>query len=270
MRLTTDSWTITSGVKIGHYHLEREGNCQDAATFGVMNDIVFGVVCDGCGSSEHSEVGSNLTSQFVVHKLAQFIEQYNNQRESEIISNIFESTVTFVQNSCFPFHSSAEFHASFVNNYWLCTIMGFIISQDFISIFYVGDGVYCIDSSVSDGTDNLRVIDQHNAPEYLAYRCINPQFLKGGDVVLPIRFQTVIRNTEKVERLMIATDGFTNHRMDRVYQWGLDHDQELPTSLHGEQWQKKGQFGLKKWMNAMSGRGYFDDDCAIITAERVR
>ena len=55
---------------------------------------------------------------------------------------------------------------------------------------------------------------------------------------------------------------FTNHTD------ALLRNPELPDSLHGQQWGRKGKIGLKLWMNTRSHKGYFKDDCAIITVER--
>jgi len=44
-------------------------NCQDAFFLRAEGDVIVGLVTDGCGSSEHSELGAQLGAQIFGQKL---------------------------------------------------------------------------------------------------------------------------------------------------------------------------------------------------------
>jgi hypothetical protein len=144
--------------------------------------------------------------------------------------------------------------------------MGVLITKDHDGIvFHCGDGVYACD-------DDLHVIDQNNIPRYIAYHCLrNPEEVGVDPEIIPSAFETDELRTDlsgDAQRIMIASDGFDHHNEQKLSLSRQKHP-ELPPSLHGQQWGKTGNFGLKKWMNSRSDKGYFEDDCFIITVERL-
>ena len=103
-------------------------------------------------------------------------------------------------------------------------------------------------------------------PRYIGYNCLYMPELVGVTADnIPKEFHW--EHIAPESRVMIASDGFGTNNPDKLAV--ARKREELPDSLEGLQWGKKGQFGLKKWMNSRSDRGYFEDDCFIITAERL-
>lgn len=268
MRLDTAEWTVATAVKAGHYHLYKGANCQDAAEFFVADDIICGIGCDGCGEGDYSEVGARM---LCVHALSEAARLHQMGFPAErIVDNLFFGLVRYIEQQIFYLSSimgaspSPDQIAHYVKHHWLATIMGFIIQEDKDGvIFSCGDGIYGLD-------DQEIIIDQGNKPTYIAYQALKePEIVGVQPENIPVQFVKHRFDAATVSRLFIASDGFEHHNEQKLA-LSRDRQPDLPTSLHGEQWGKKGKFGLKKWMNSRSDRGYFDDDCFIITAERLR
>ncbi|MFA5419347.1 MAG: protein phosphatase 2C domain-containing protein [Bacteroidales bacterium] len=260
MRLEADQWAMNIAVKMGHYHMDKAANCQDAAGGFVSGSRLYGVGCDGCGEGDRSEVGAVMLSEFALSEIARLNQSPISYNFNEICSILFNSLTRFIYLQIHMSCQSSNPHdiAQYVKNHWLATMIGFIydtVAQNGI-IFYCGDGVYTLD-------DTLHVIDQNNTPVYLAYHCLqNPETCGVGPEMMPGGFN-IIPIESGVSKFMIASDGFIQHNKLKIEQNGL------PDNLHGQQWDKKGQFGLKKWLNSRWDKGYLFDDCFVITAERI-
>ena len=272
MRQDTTTWTVQHGVKMGHYHRDKFGNCQDAAGVFIRNspspmqppdlrdkfgEWVGGFIADGCGEGQHSEVGANQAARMAIRQMHHLMMQgYPPATIPDLLfSDILRYINGNVTDNCLNTYDYGE-RAELIADYWLFTALGVIMSGDQGVIFHAGDGVYSID-------DDMTVLDQNNAPTYPGYACIqDPARFGVAEQFIPKRFTTVTFNPNEIDRVMIASDGFTNHTDAML------RDPELPDSLHGQQWGRKGKIGLKLWMNTRSNKGYFNDDCAIITVER--
>lgn len=267
LRVESDHWTLSCGVKAGHYHVRNGINCHDAAVVSATPELAVGVLCDGCGEGLHSEVGAWSIANFAVNKIKE-LRTFGYGVE-DILSVLFNSIIHFIdsniQLSCSPPTSSDV--AAYIKNYWLATIMGVIASKEHAIIFWCGDGTIVDDNEMT-------VLNQNNAPKYLAHNCL---LLPGKHGVtsehipasFSYQFQPHTALTPQPIRVMVASDGFTTICEDK-FSVALTQEPDLPRDLNGLQWGKNGNFGLKKWMNSRSDRGYFDDDCSIITAERKR
>lgn len=274
MIIETDQWKVTAAVKVGRDHVDRGINGQDAAAIrhDPATNTIYGIVCDGCGSGAHSEVGAKLLANYAVATLCTY-GSLDIWQQKDLL---FPALVRFVNNNIDTLRPPDPVAiAEIVNDFWCATIVGFIIKPHDAVIFHAGDGVYEVDSE-SPVLKNVKVIDQENAPHYLAYNCIPfPDQLLTDVSRIPQKFETPTNNMhpKHLQRIMISTDGFDHHDVAKI-EHGRAHGVELPNGsplpdqLFGLQWDKRGKLGLKKWMNAMWDRGYFADDCAIVTAER--
>lgn len=265
MRQNNDEWSVASAVKVGHYHAFKGANCQDAADFFVADDIICGIGCDGCGEGNHSEVGARMICTFGLSEVSR-LHQMGFTAE-RILCDLFCSIVRFIEMQIFhiagPACYSNEQIAYYVKHHWLSTVIGFIIQENKDGIvFSCGDGIYGVD-------DDVIVIDQNNTPKYIAYQALkNPESVGVNPENIPLQFVKHKFEANTVNRLFVASDGLDQPDEQKISLARL-REPDLPFSLHGQQWGKKGQFGLKKWMNSRWDRGYFDDDCCIVTAERI-
>lgn len=267
MRKNSDHCSITSGVKLGHSHAYRGVNCQDAAVIAATPRAVVGVGCDGCGEGEHSEMGALALSNYAVRETLMYLDCYDNQALTSrdwviLMEQLFHTIVGYIKAAVVtsgPGRSPVEV-AEFIKHYWLATIMGVIVLEDNCVIFSCGDGVYAFD-------DEIVSIDQDNRPNYIAYNALQtPGDFGVTEENIPTGF--MFMELKNASRVMVASDGFVTVDEDKFSEAQV-REPELLHNLNGQQWNKKGNLGLKKWMNSRSDRGYFDDDCFIITAERT-
>lgn len=266
MRKNSDTWSVTCGVKSGHHHLYKGSNCQDSAVIAAvpahdgLGQITIGIGCDGCGEGSHSEMGAIAIANFA---LRECLQDHSRQRSpTQILKHLFPAIVRFIDTNVFltcP-GQGVEGVADFIKHHWLATIVGFILTDDENVMFWCGDGAFAIND------EGIIEIDQNNKPSYIAYNSLFlPEQVGVTNDDIPIDFDKMTLGP--ISRVMVASDGFTTFNPDKLAR--AREREELPDSLHGQQWGKKGQFGLKKWMNSRSDRGYFDDDCFIITAEKI-
>ena len=272
MRVNSKKWTVTCGVKSGYYHLYRGDNRQDAAAIVAGPDMVVGVGCDGCGEGNHSELGAIATANFALREILRL--RMSGYGLLSMVEQLFPAIVRFIDMNIFltcPVETPAEV-ADFIKHHWLATIMGFIMLDEPEEdgpdgmFFWCGDGMHAIEDLP------ISVIDQNNAPTYIGYNCVrNPAEVGVQPDNIPKKLESrpiYSCPTLPVSKVMVASDGFDHHNLDKLTK-SKEREPDLSDRLHGQQWNKKGQFGLKKWMNSRSNRGYFEDDCFIITAEVI-
>ena len=255
--LNCGDWVIQGGKVIGHYHENIQRNCQDAYYFSLVNDTCFGVVSDGCGESQFSEVGSNMIVNYIAKKIRDFILFDEKNPITEIPIELFNNCRAYIRTQLCMTSNDKTLEIENLNNYWLSTISGFIIDKEVTVIFYTRDGFICVN-------DTLTNLDIGNPP-FLGYNCLlHPQEAGMPENLLRSNFEVEIFDSKTVNRLMISTDGFATVNIDKCKRKNNDN----PPSLHEQQWNHKGKIALKLWMNQKRNMGYFEDDCAIIVAER--
>lgn len=273
MKREIDQWIASAAVHIGHSHHQKRQNCQDASAIKVWESttgkpFVAGVIADGCGGihddlqkyglSGHSEIGACLLVEQTLANLFHFTQSKYNVDGSikPVLTWLFDVLRDFIMQSIprgrFEIDGQIDDFILSIQQFWLATIIGFVVTDNEAYIFHSGDGCYQID-------DEFKPIDQDNMPAYLAYSCLASKSVVPQEKC-PKEF-VIIPFDPNAKRVMIATDGFNCHDLSRV-------SQDDPQHLHGQQWNRPGQFGLKKWMNTRFDHGYFEDDCAIALLER--
>lgn len=271
MRIETNDWTIAGASKMGLDHLSIRQNCHDAYTFGAEKDVVFGAVLDGCGSGNHSEVGAKLTASYMGKVMPELL-----RRGKFLPDELFRLIVSFVKRNVALFDDGLEVwtmddQAACINDYWLFTVLGFVVEPELTRVFYAGDGTYDVNDVIT------HISSPGNAPQYIAYNCISDRSLLYDPNIVPSSFVICEFPTKEVQRISVATDGF-HSKQEWVKQFNSKtgrfetqrDEQNNPVVLPPiEQcWGLKGNVGLNKFLNKKSDMGYFTDDCAIVTAER--
>lgn len=210
---------IASGSVLGRDHVGPGKNNQDAVwverELGCASvdgrplaDQVVAVVCDGCGSGDHSEVGAKIGARLVTANLVQKIREKKFKAPSEGASfgdgakllgsiNEFLRRVqddVLAQIRVLALGMGGSLTAT-VQDYFLFTVVGAVVTQELAFVFGCGDGV-----AIMNGLDlKIGLKDGSNAPPYLGYHLVGQGrdnlAVKG---VLPLsEFRT----------LVIASDG---------------------------------------------------------------
>lgn len=222
---------IASGTVTGRDHLTIGRGSQDGLCIlrhrlpYSGEEFICGMVCDGCGSSEHSEVGAKLGAKMLVHALSEeigYCEQYmlpsdnvcscsylrqtESGRNKEVFHHIIEHARKTVASKLSvlssamgnTLNSTGKFsQTETISQYLLFTAIGFIISPKTTIIFSLGDGVASLNGEIKSIDSG-----ETNAPAYLAYEIVNT--IDNQKPKFSILWEVP---TEQVKNLLIGTDG---------------------------------------------------------------
>jgi hypothetical protein len=224
-----------AGQIIGRSHLNRQANCQDSYALAQTENYVVGVVCDGCGEGQHSEVGSTLAAKYIVTQAIQLLEA--DYDLAEIPTMLYGRVVDYLE--ALVEVSSPVNRVQFVKHHLLFTIVGVILTESGGVLFSSGDGLIVVDNMVN-------AIDQRNKPAYIAYHLIQEHVISAS----VIQHQFTTQPLTDWQRIVIATDGFE-----------VDLLAELSDLQHPRSLQRK----LNVWSN--QGKR-FQDDATIIVLEK--
>jgi len=189
-----------SGSIVGTEHLRLKKNNQDSfalsnKAFIRWDPAVIGVVCDGCGSQPSSEVGAKLAAPYLIRAIESFGNICGMQDFERVLHLAEEDLLAELRKLA---HSTCPIESSWTKNvseYFLFTVVGFVIMPTKTWIFSLGDSVYSL--------NNEFYVKEYegNAPPYLGYRLIQSKFEScklSIDVCLP---------TDELQSLLIGSDG---------------------------------------------------------------
>lgn len=193
-----DLYEVAGGTVSGKDHIRSNKNNHDAYHFESSKDMIAGVVCDGCGSGSHSEVGSKIGATLIIQQL---FRQYAADEKAFGDSPIYE-TLRRVQRSVLSHiqvlaDSMGGSFSETIKNYFLFTALGFVVTRYTSCTFAVGDGIL-----VHDGHETKLEPGQggFNEPDYLSYSIVNTPRQSSG-----IRLITQV--SSGMESILVGTDG---------------------------------------------------------------
>ena len=131
------AWKVNAASAIGKYHIDTGLPCQDDFAFQVAGDVLIGVVCDGAGSSAHSELGAKACSQSVVESIVATLAEGAAGGLEMVCS--YEYLKTTVETARVRLQSIAD-ENGFQFHDLSCTLVGCIASPEGGCLFHIGDG----------------------------------------------------------------------------------------------------------------------------------
>ena len=239
-------YKIRKATHVGRDHIVNLTNCQDAIAVFEGNlqsqQVVAGIVCDGCSSGKHSETGANLGSAYIIREITRLGRL--GVPTKLIPSLIYPNLLGFLRGvlSAYNFTNASDL-AGFINNHLLFTVVGFIITEKDAVCFIAGDGTIVINNDVS-------LVDSNNQPKYPAYHLVDRKAV-GAAGSLPEDFDTILLDRRLLKRLAIGSDAW--HR---------------EVELLGQSWEFNHPSGLQRRINQWSKTEHrFSDDVSLITVE---
>lgn len=148
--------------KIGLDHARHNMNNHDFA-FTFLN---IKVVTDGCGSGNHSEVGTRLFAQLFAREIAK------NVKDGKITEKVFLETVNYVFEKMISLCSETKF----IFDNFLFTILACLEFEDEFIVYHCGDGFIIKENT--EGEITFEKLDCGKYPEYYAYNYVDPERLK--------------------------------------------------------------------------------------------
>jgi hypothetical protein len=209
-------FTIAAGSVLGTHHRQLGLNNQDAWGWEQGSWGTIAVVCDGCGSTPHSEVGAQVGVRFCLQSLRESLQRGEDPTESWFWGNLHDRLLhklgqfaRSLSGGTLEGESLDINTFSILRDYCLFTILGAVITPTVTSIFGLGDGVYALNGVVQvlkNSPENSWVHSLNNAPPYLAYGLLNPRPSCFSSKELQIRVYQQCP-TAAVNALFVGTDG---------------------------------------------------------------
>ncbi len=214
----------------GKEHLRLAKNNQDAYHTLSNEQYTIAVVCDGCSSGQHSEVGAQIGVRLIVEMLAKALSSQLIQENQTIPREILEQVQQDLLSQIGSLTKTMGGNwLQTLKDYFLFTIVGVVITATDLLVFSLGDGVIIINGQeleLGSVTDN--------APPYLAYglSCEVPS----QDWLFQVHSLPPL---EEVESILIGTDGV--RELIKAAQAKLPGKQELVGSIE-QFWQQDRYF----------------------------
>ena len=178
---------IAAGSVKGREHARAGRNNQDAFAIQREGDVVAAVICDGCGSAPHSEVGAKIISRCTVRALCELGWSPKNARENLAVVQalVCDRLRTLASSMGEPERVARE--------YFLATVVGALITGSTALVFSLGDGVIL--------HNGRKIVLEYpdNAPPYLAHPVM------GGPCV-PFTIHS-LGSPASLDFLVLASDG---------------------------------------------------------------
>jgi hypothetical protein len=202
-----DVFSTAAGSVQGRDYRGKEKNNQDAYYVYCGEKFITGTVADGCGTYQHSEIGSMLGCRYITEAISRrvpsLVEEPTDREDS--LRNLMREVKTEVlghiaANISAMGGGSIEKYSDTAFNYFLFTCVGFVVTPLVTFTFSIGDGYIILNGE----TVALGPFPD-NAPPYLVYNLLSSPSLPAKEMLdFTLNF---IVPTEEVQSLLISTDG---------------------------------------------------------------
>lgn len=251
------SFALAAGSVRGFEHSRLGLNNQDACAFATCEERILALVCDGCGSGRHSEVGAKVGARILLAALRR--RSADRPRES------FEKTLEHARRDvlrrlAWLARRLGGPRVATVRDYLLFTVVGVVIDAWETRVFALGDGLAAVNGELT----RLRCAD--NTPPYLGYGLI-PGAL--SDPALGGRGFSMIARcaTVDLDHLLIATDGLDDLPGEQLATfWSDDLMFKNPHAVQ----RRLARLGSVRRRSARAGRGgpRLSDDATVVVIRR--
>ena len=195
---------IAGGSVTGRAHGAAGRNNQDAFAWSDGAEGLVAVVCDGCGSGPRSEVGAQAGARLVVQAARRWLRQglegadLLEQVRQDVLAGLRVLAGAMAADE--PSLASGSCAASFsrtVEDYFLFTVVGVLITPRRATTFSLGDGLVVV-----NGDRHQLGPFPNNEPPYLGYALL-PGLARGRHAFEVHRSIAA----DDVQSLVLATDG---------------------------------------------------------------
>jgi serine/threonine protein phosphatase PrpC len=193
---------IAGGSVQGSAHALAGRNNQDAFCWARSGASLVAVVCDGCSSAPHSEVGAALGSRLLVQSIAARLgtqrspEARLEAARADVVARLRSLAAAMSIDGTSTAPGGATHFGQTVADHFLFTVVGALVHDGTATTFSLGDGL-----AVVNGERALLGPFPNNEPPYLGYALLDdgtpcPAFTLGRS--LP---------AAELETLLLGTDG---------------------------------------------------------------
>lgn len=261
---------LAAGTVIGRSHRRLGRNNQDAYQLWSTPQATIAVVCDGCGSCPHTEVGAKVGARLVVKTLSRYLVEavspVHSANSHGFWQQLHQDLLQELSAFAMGMGTILDSLDRIIHDYFLFTIVGALITPEWTFVFSLGDGVALInDQVILDGSI------ASNAPPYLGYG-----LLSQGEKT---PFQVSVTPTDEVQRLVLGSDGITDlenihadSSITKVFQpfWQGDRYFQNPDQVRRFLAQCNREILRPDWENQVLDRqgGQLEDDTTLVLIRR--
>ena len=177
-------------------------NNQDACCYRHADDVSVAVVCDGCGSGTHSEVGAQLAARLLAESLlSQLKDAATAAGLRQQVPAIFEQSRRELLVQLRMLAQSLGGPLEIVlHDFFLFTVVAAVVTPEVTAIAAAGDGVFAVNGQVHPLGPFAG-----NAPPYLGYG-LWPMTSRPAAPDPGLDLQLLV-DTRDVDSLLIGSDG---------------------------------------------------------------
>lgn len=159
----------TGATVPGRDHRRAFRNSQDAWYVEASPDLLVAVVCDGCGSAPHSEVGAKIGARLVARQMTRWIteapEFFGGESLPVGLNRVRRSVLSQVQVLA---DSMSGSFSQVISDYFLFTVLGAVIRPAGTFLFGAADGVFWVNGEETR-------LEAGNEPPYPMYGLIRTE-----------------------------------------------------------------------------------------------
>jgi hypothetical protein len=214
-----NNFEIAYGSILGRDHLVASKNNHDAYAIKRSPNGLVAVVCDGCGSGTHSEVGSKIAANVISESIINQLNRYGKSMDAIPFPRweaVKLDAITSIYTLAKAMGGSVS---SIIDDYFLFTIIGTIIMPTYTIVFSIGDGVYFV-----NGKKKELGPFPGNEPPYFSYNITGSKLINENPSLLNF-FENEYLLTSEIESLLIGTDGVSD--LVRVAEKNLPGKEEI-------------------------------------------
>jgi len=185
---------IAAGSVTGRDHLWAGRNNQDAYSWACLDQALLAVVCDGCGSGKHSEVGAQIGARLLVAAMTRALSHPT----PAFWCRVRHAVLAQLRRLAEQMGGSL---AHTVQDYLLFTVVGALVTPWRTFLFSLGDGVM-----MANGELIPLGPFPDNAPPYLAYALLDAKNCRAPATPCEFQMQRILPTTA-VQSIVLGTDG---------------------------------------------------------------
>lgn len=187
--MSLSRYEIAGGTVAGRSHALAGKPNQDAYAWVQRGDVLVAAVCDGCGSSAHSEVGARIGARICTAQLSARLAEGAALDDPALWDALRGDLLAALRDLA---GAMGGVLSETVADHFLFTVVGLALAGDRGCVFAAGDGIAAVDGDVT----RLGPFPG-NEPPYLAYGLCS----RGAPGL------SVVRAFEGASSVLVGTDG---------------------------------------------------------------
>lgn len=198
---------ISGGSIIGRDHRLAGKSNQDAYLWLTDDEVIVALICDGCSSGKHSEVGAKIGASLLAKEI---IEQWRRNLMSKtgspkawsgFLEQVRQNVLSQIRILA---KAMAGDFVDVIFDWFLFSALGFVVTPEETVLFSAGDGVFAVNGKLS----KIGPFPS-NAPPYLCYELVKFSLAEFDFKML--RFQVnIFCPTKDISSLFIGSDGLAD------------------------------------------------------------